>query len=404
MLRSVNQGQSTELSDLIHESNQAYAPAREKVSIDSCNFSPIQRSHRNQQVEQGQKYSKQATSLAHSVYAYAANINNLEVLLPVIERVAEKHVSVNVEAAQYLVIGEYLLAAIVGVLGEDVATPEVQAAWKEAYEFLADVFIKKENEIKERGAQQSGGWKGFRSFTITNIHPESDIISTFTMKPNDGDGLMKDWKAGQYCGLRMKFGEEIHTRNYSCSSLPGEDEISISVKKELSDNLELYPNGLVSNKLHEMKVGDLVELTPPCGTFILPDQVAESHPLVFLGVGSGIVPILPLAEQAAKNFPNNQVVILQGARHESNLCFQSEFNNLAKSNDQVSYLEAVKRPKDENVSAQSLDFDSLWALLPHKGTYFFSGPMEWMDAFKAGLEKNEIPANQICFEFFVPRI
>ena len=80
------------------------------------------------------------------VYAYAANIDNLDSLQKGIEKVARMHVSVKILPKHYPWVGEALLGAIKEVLGE-AATPEIMDSWEEAYGFLAKVFIAQEKEI-----------------------------------------------------------------------------------------------------------------------------------------------------------------------------------------------------------------------------------------------------------------
>ncbi len=96
---------------------------------------------------------KQAGKLAASVYAYASNIDELEKLSDAVEQIANAHVNTRVIAEQYPVIGECLLAAMKDVLGE-AATPEVMAAWTEAYNNLANIFINREKEIYHEQEQK----------------------------------------------------------------------------------------------------------------------------------------------------------------------------------------------------------------------------------------------------------
>jgi hemoglobin-like flavoprotein len=98
----------------------------------------------------GPKEAKaQAGKLAGAVYLYAANIDNLEALSAPVQHIAKVHVRTNIVAENYPVIGECLLAAIKDVLG-DVATPEVIAAWAEAYQNLADIFIGVEKDMYKK--------------------------------------------------------------------------------------------------------------------------------------------------------------------------------------------------------------------------------------------------------------
>jgi nitric oxide dioxygenase len=55
---------------------------------------------------------------------------------------------VNVQAEHYPIVGTVLLAAMQDVLG-DAASDEIIEAWKEAYFFLADIFIAKEKELSK---------------------------------------------------------------------------------------------------------------------------------------------------------------------------------------------------------------------------------------------------------------
>jgi nitric oxide dioxygenase len=88
----------------------------------------------------------QYKKLANMVYAYAENIDKLESLQKGIDKVAMIHVKTNVLPEHYPWVGEALLEAIKSVLGEG-ATPEVMDAWAEAYGFLAEVFIAREQEL-----------------------------------------------------------------------------------------------------------------------------------------------------------------------------------------------------------------------------------------------------------------
>ncbi len=88
----------------------------------------------------------QYKKLAAAVYAYAENIDKLEVLGKGIETMALAHVKTNIQPEHYPLVGAAILAAIKKVLG-DAATDEIIEAWKEAYFFLADVLIKREAEL-----------------------------------------------------------------------------------------------------------------------------------------------------------------------------------------------------------------------------------------------------------------
>ena len=79
----------------------------------------------NQQAEGGQ-----ARSLAASVLTYAENIDRLGALGGMVERIAAKHVSLEVLPEHYPIVGQYLLGAIAEVLGGGFEKGGRRTAWR----------------------------------------------------------------------------------------------------------------------------------------------------------------------------------------------------------------------------------------------------------------------------------
>jgi len=88
----------------------------------------------------------QHKKLAMAISAYAANIDNLVMLSMAVEKMASTHVRTKVKPEHYPMVGTSVLGAIKDVLGE-AATEDVLNAWKEAYFFLADILIAREQEL-----------------------------------------------------------------------------------------------------------------------------------------------------------------------------------------------------------------------------------------------------------------
>lgn len=91
----------------------------------------------------------QAHKLAAAVYAYATHIDRLDELATAVNHIAHCHVATRILPEQYPLIGEKLLQAMKDVL-QDAATDEVIAAWAEAYDALANIFIQKEKVLYQQ--------------------------------------------------------------------------------------------------------------------------------------------------------------------------------------------------------------------------------------------------------------
>ena len=96
-----------------------------------------------------QDSGEQPRRLAGAILAYARNIDKLQNLGSAVQRMVARHVETGVKPEHYPHVAAALLPAIREVLGEEVATDEVLAAWGEAYWMLADILIAAEAQAYE---------------------------------------------------------------------------------------------------------------------------------------------------------------------------------------------------------------------------------------------------------------
>lgn len=352
-----------------------------------------------------QTAGKQQRALAGAIAAYAANIDNLEVLGGAVELIAQKHASLMIKPEHYPIVGENLLASIREVLGE-AATDEIIGAWAAAYGFLAEILIGREKQIYEENAKKPGGWEGFKPLRVSRKEKESSNITSFYLVAADGAPLPA-FKPGQYITVRAKTPDGSTTmRNYSLSDKPGQPHLRISVKREVPPEANT-PQGYVSNLLHDtIEAGDTIEIAPPCGEFFL--DVTEKHerPLVLLAAGVGITPIMSILLAALEAFPGREIVFVHAALNEQVQAFGKTVAALA---DRHGNLKAYHRYSDggQRTGTASTGFvtaEYLESLLPGRDAdYYFCGPQPFMVGIYHDLMKWGIPASQVHFEFFGPR-
>ncbi len=351
----------------------------------------------------------QQRALAAAICAYAANIDNLEVLGGAVELIAQKHASLLVKPEHYPIVGENLLESIREVLGEG-ATDDVIAAWAEAYSFLADIFISREGQIYHKSAEQVGGWSGFKAFRIDRKVKESTVVTSFYLSAADGEKL-PDYLPGQYITLRIATkGGATTMRNYSLSDQSGQGYFRISVKKEVGLSSS-SPDGYVSNTLHsEREVGDLLEIAPPCGEFVFNTNCHSERPLVLLAAGIGVTPILSILKTALEVDPAREIVFIHGCLSEETQAFKSVIDALAEaqSNLKVHYRYSDSALCEANQQHQSskgfVDAQLIESLVSDTNAdYYFCGPKPFMVNIYQDLLKWGIPESQVNYEFFGPR-
>ncbi|WP_022677658.1 globin domain-containing protein [Novosphingobium sp. B-7] len=129
---------------------KATAPALEKHGLD-ITTAMYKRLFENAEVaamfdRAAQDSGEQPRRLAAAILAYARNIDKLGTLTGPVQRMVARHVETGVKAEHYPLVAEALLPAIRDVLGAEVATDAVLAAWGEAYWMLAEILIAAEAE------------------------------------------------------------------------------------------------------------------------------------------------------------------------------------------------------------------------------------------------------------------
>lgn len=340
----------------------------------------------------------QQQSLAAAVFAYAANIDNTEALKPVIERIVHKHVSVGIRPEHYPIVGNHLIGAIKGVLG-DAATTELIAAWQEAYGLLADALISTEAELYKHNNQKPDEWIKLK--VIEKLH-QSDNVVSFTLRADEQTQL-PTFKPGQYISVAVHL-EDLNLRQirqYSLSDSPQKDTFRITVKRESGD--EYKPHGNVSNWLHQhTRVGSTINVSFPCGNFT-PD-IQDQRPIGLVSAGVGITPMISILNDIAAKNPHRKVIFAHAARNRASVAHIDEILE-AKSKlenlDTVFFLnDSKKQHIDEKEGRMDL---AAYITSEYKdGIYYICGPQSFMDDQRDALVELGIHQKNIHREVFGP--
>ncbi|WP_456272078.1 NO-inducible flavohemoprotein [Bacillus sp. AK031] len=347
-----------------------------------------------------QKQGRQQTALANTVYAAAQNIDRLEVLLPAVKQIAHKHRSLGIKPEQYPIVGEHLLMAIKEVLG-DAATDEILTAWGEAYGVIAQVFIDVEEEMYQEAEAKEAGWRDFKDFTVVRKVEESSLITSFYLKPKDGQKV-PSYLPGQYITIRLSIpGEEnLFNRQYSLSSAPNEELFRISVKREA----EHSPEGKVSNYLHdELSEGASVEISAPAGDFYM--ETNEHSPVTLISGGVGITPMFSMLESIAVTNPSRPVRFVHASRNEEVHAFKADVNELVEGLENGKSYFVYENPIDPETVCDfkgCINTEILEEIVDRDSTCYVCGPAPFMKAIIGSLMSIGIPADKIRYEFFGP--
>ena len=201
---------------------------------------------------------------------------------------------------------------------------------------------------------------------------------------------------GQYMDFVVPGTEE--TRSFSMANTPNRDGLFEFV-------IRVYPGGLFSEHLADkLQPGDRLEVEAPFGTFTL--RETRTSPLIFVGGGAGMAPMLGLLRSMAERGVERPVTFYYGARTQRDLCFAEEIAELGTKLTQFTYVPALSEPADgddwtgetglitEVVQRRESTLEGFDA--------YVCGPPPMVDAAIATLSALGVPENAIFYDKFTP--
>lgn len=253
-------------------------------------------------------------------------------------------------------------------------------------------------------------FKGSRKFRVARKVHENDDITSIYLEPVDGKKL-KPFKPGQYLTYEFDIPgrEGPVARSYSLSDAPSPGHYRASIKRVTHprDHPE-YPNGLVSNYVHdELEEGTILNVRAPAGEFCL--DLKSLHPVVLLGAGVGLTPVLSMLKALANHQAHREVWFFYGTRDYQEDAMRSEIDDAISRLKNGHLVICHSNPKPEEKEgehyhvAERISVDLLQRMLPHRRYHFyFCGPPPMMQSLYDGLTKWGVPEKRMHYEAFGP--
>ncbi|MFZ0040538.1 MAG: 2Fe-2S iron-sulfur cluster binding domain-containing protein [Solirubrobacteraceae bacterium] len=202
------------------------------------------------------------------------------------------------------------------------------------------------------------------------------------------------FKPGQYVDIKIPGSEEV--RSFSMANLPGETNLEFMIK--------IYPDGKFSGLLanEELNEGDEVEVTGPYGVFTLREK--SDRPLLFIGGGAGMAPILSLLRAMADQGVEREAVYYYGARGLNDLFHLDELAELEEQVPNLRFVPALSEcgEDDDWEGERGLITDVVGRLHEELGDVdaYLCGPPPMVDAAIAMLDQNGVPEARVFYDKF----
>lgn len=338
-----------------------------------------------------QRSGEQQKALAASIATFATMLVNPDAPDPreMLARIGHKHVSLGITEDQYQIVHDNLFSAIVEVLGEDVVTPEVAAAWDEVYWLMAKVLIDYERSLYRSSGLADGDV--FRTATLSAKQPLNETVVEFTFTGVD----FSDARPGQYVSVGVTLPDGARQlRQYSITSATT-DEFSIAVQRDGEVSTFLMDN---------VATGDDVDVTVPAGDLVLQ---GDSAPVVLVSQGIGSTPmtgmLAALAARASSGTTVPSVTVLHADATPESYAQKDVTDGHIHSLSQHGEALHIARFRD---SGEKLDLGELLRAgqLPKRGRWYLCGGTTFLQNVREQLadHADELEPVGVHFELFSP--
>jgi ferredoxin-NADP reductase len=162
---------------------------------------------------------------------------------------------------------------------------------------------------------------GWREATVAAVRDETPRARTLLLDVGGWPGHV----AGQHVDVRLTAEDGYQAqRSYSIASAPEDPELALTVERLDDGEVSPYLAG-------EVRAGDVLELRGPIGGHFA-WRVADGAPLLLVGGGSGVVPLMAMLRHLAHHPGADaqfDVRLLVSARSPEDLLYREELERLA---------------------------------------------------------------------------
>ncbi len=328
----------------------------------------------------------QPRALAGSIAVFASYIVEHPDSYPdeVLSRVAHKHASLGLKEEEYPTVYKYLFEAIAANLG-DLATPEIVEAWTEVYWLMGNALIKLEKGLYASQANDVM----FAPFKVVDRKETGENVVVLTFEPAD-ETPMTESKGGQYISIVVPARDGLRqARQYTL--LPSE-------KNQRRIGVKLDPNGEMTSILHELKIGDVVEISNPYGDLTLEGFGNPEAPLYLFSAGIGTTPMLSFLSELVEKGSQRPVTVVHADRSLDTWPLREELTELVNKLPNarlISFIEGEGGDFAGRVDVSKLD-------VPSDANVYLCGPLPFMQGVRSALVEAGVPGKNINYEIFGP--
>jgi ferredoxin-NADP reductase len=207
---------------------------------------------------------------------------------------------------------------------------------------------------------------------IADIRILSPSVKLFEI---DLGGQHFSYIPGQWVNLKLRTDAANQSAAFSITSTPnGKNAIEIAVKR-----VEHLPTSLFIHD--QLKVGDDINISEAQGDTVLPENIAQNQPIVFIAGGTGVTPFLSMLRRIFSIDRHFHATLLYSVSSADECLFYDELYEMEKAYEGFQFLLTTTREAAHHadffgrINAEMLKLTGL----DHKAQFYLCGPPQMVD-------------------------
>lgn len=227
--------------------------------------------------------------------------------------------------------------------------------------------------------------QGGNKFKVKEVRWETSDTFRLILKTNK----KFNFKAGQFCFLRLN-KEKLYARHpFTISSSPNNEDLEFTIKL----------NGRFTKSASKLKKDEEVIVDGPFGIFNLQNQKKEA---VFIAGGVGITPFMSILQNKLETGDNTKTTLLYGVKTEKEIIFKPRLDEIKEK-----WFKKVYALSKENKSGKEYEFGRITKVLLQKyvpnilgSIFYICGPKSMEKELRKDLLELGVKKENILFEDF----
>ena len=184
---------------------------------------------------------------------------------------------------------------------------------------------------------------------------------------------------GQWVDLKLRTEASQQNAAFSITSTPnGKNTIEIAVKR-----VEHLPSSRI---IHDkLKIGDAISISHAQGDTLLPENIGQHQPLIFIAGGTGVTPFVSMLRQIYAMDHHFRATLLYSVSSADECLFYDELYAMEKAYENFQFLLTTTREAAHHADFFGRINSEMLKLagMDHKAQFYVCGPPQMVDDIAA---------------------